>query len=82
MPVSCWPDAVKVGLNASRKPYVPNSFTPYVVRISKSAGIVNSGGNVLGMMPHPERVAEPELGGTDGLLLFRSVIAAFTGVPA
>jgi phosphoribosylformylglycinamidine synthase subunit PurQ / glutaminase len=37
------------------------------------AGIVNERGNVLGMMPHPERCAEEELGGTDGLLLFRSV---------
>jgi phosphoribosylformylglycinamidine synthase len=37
------------------------------------AGIVNKRGNVLGMMPHPERCAEPELGGTDGLKLFRSV---------
>jgi phosphoribosylformylglycinamidine synthase len=40
------------------------------------AGIVNSRGNVLGMMPHPERCAEPDLGGEDGLLLFRSVVAA------
>jgi phosphoribosylformylglycinamidine synthase len=37
------------------------------------AGIVNKRGNVLGMMPHPERCSEPELGGTDGLKLFRSV---------
>jgi phosphoribosylformylglycinamidine synthase len=37
------------------------------------AGIVNKRGNVLGMMPHPERCAEPELGSTDGLKLFRSV---------
>jgi phosphoribosylformylglycinamidine synthase len=37
------------------------------------AGIVNKRGNVLGMMPHPERCAEAELGGTDGLKLFRSV---------
>ncbi len=37
------------------------------------AGIVNDRGNVLGMMPHPERCAEVELGGTDGLLLFKSV---------
>jgi phosphoribosylformylglycinamidine synthase I len=37
------------------------------------AGIVNKRGNVLGMMPHPERCAEPELGGDDGLKLFRSV---------
>jgi len=38
------------------------------------AGIVNSRGNVLGMMPHPERCSEAELGGTDGLKLFRSVM--------
>ena len=37
------------------------------------AGIVNARGNVLGLMPHPERCAEAELGGTDGLKLFRSV---------
>ncbi len=43
------------------------------------AGIVNERGNVLGMMPHPERCAEAELGGTDGLLLFRSVLAAAAG---
>jgi phosphoribosylformylglycinamidine synthase len=40
------------------------------------AGIVNERGNVLGMMPHPERCADPELGGGDGLLLFRSAVAA------
>ena len=34
------------------------------------AGIVNERGNVLGLMPHPERAAEPEVGGTDGLRLF------------
>ncbi len=43
------------------------------------AGIVNERGNVLGMMPHPERCAEAELGGTDGLLLFRSVLEAAAG---
>ena len=37
------------------------------------AGIVNERGNVLGLMPHPERAAEAEIGGTDGLLLFRSL---------
>src|SRR2546430_2060828 len=37
------------------------------------AGIINARGNVLGMMPHPERCSEAELGGTDGLKLFRSV---------
>ncbi|MBW3612776.1 MAG: phosphoribosylformylglycinamidine synthase subunit PurQ [Chloroflexi bacterium] len=37
------------------------------------AGIVNERGNVLGMMPHPERAAEEEVGGTDGLRLLRSL---------
>jgi len=37
------------------------------------AGIVSEGGNVLGLMPHPERAAEAEVGGTDGLRLFRSL---------
>ncbi len=40
------------------------------------AGIVNARGNVLGMMPHPERAGEPLLGGADGLYLWRSVIEA------
>ncbi|GAA0282791.1 phosphoribosylformylglycinamidine synthase subunit PurQ [Alteraurantiacibacter aestuarii] len=37
------------------------------------AGILNAAGNVLGMMPHPERAIEDELGGTDGRALFESV---------
>jgi phosphoribosylformylglycinamidine synthase len=37
------------------------------------AGIVNDRGNVLGMMPHPERAVEEVTGGTDGLWLFRSI---------
>jgi phosphoribosylformylglycinamidine synthase subunit PurQ / glutaminase len=37
------------------------------------AGIVNEGGNVLGLMPHPDRAFEPELGSADGALLFQSV---------
>jgi phosphoribosylformylglycinamidine synthase I len=44
--------------------------------IHNIAGIVNERGNVLGMMPHPERCADPDLGGGDGLMLFRSVVAA------
>ena len=44
------------------------------------AGIVSERGNVLGMMPHPERCAEAELGGTDGLLLFRSALEAASSV--
>ena len=50
--------------------------------INGIAGIVNREGNVLGMMPPPERCAEPALGGTDGLKLFRSVMSAFSGVPS
>jgi phosphoribosylformylglycinamidine synthase len=37
------------------------------------AGIVNARGNVLGMMPHPERCSEAELGGAAGLKIFRSL---------
>jgi len=37
------------------------------------AGIVNESGNVLGLMPHPERASEAEVGGTDGLRLFASL---------
>lgn len=40
------------------------------------AGITNSRGNVLGMMPHPERASEEILGGTDGLALFAGLVAA------
>jgi phosphoribosylformylglycinamidine synthase len=40
------------------------------------AGIVNQKGNVLGMMPHPDRAFEPELGSADGALLFQSVLAS------
>jgi phosphoribosylformylglycinamidine synthase I len=39
------------------------------------AGIVNEQGNVLGMMPHPERSCEDLLGGEDGLSIFKSIIA-------
>jgi len=46
------------------------------------AGIVNERGNVLGMMPHPERAAEAEVGGTDGLYLFRSLAAWLVAQPA
>ena len=46
---------------------------------SHIAGIVNTAGNVLGMMPHPERAVEAALGGTDGLVVLRSLLQAFTG---
>lgn len=37
------------------------------------AGIINKGGNILGMMPHPERASDPVLGKTDGKLIFDSI---------
>jgi phosphoribosylformylglycinamidine synthase len=40
------------------------------------AGICSPGRNVLGMMPHPERAAEPELGYTDGFKVFESLVGA------
>jgi len=42
------------------------------------AGVLNTKGNVLGMMPHPERYAEAALGGTDGRILFESALHALT----
>ncbi|MBP2240887.1 phosphoribosylformylglycinamidine synthase [Cytobacillus eiseniae] len=38
------------------------------------AGIINEKGNVLGMMPHPERAVDELLGGADGLKLFQSIV--------
>lgn len=40
------------------------------------AGIVDARGRVLGMMPHPERLADPQLGGTDGRTMFEGLLAA------
>jgi phosphoribosylformylglycinamidine synthase len=40
------------------------------------AGICSAGRNVVGMMPHPERSAEPELGCTDGMKIFQSMVGA------
>ncbi len=40
--------------------------------IENIAGICNKEGNVLGLMPHPERVSDPMLGGIDGIRLFQS----------
>lgn len=43
--------------------------------IENIAGITNKAGNVLGMMPHPERCAEEILNGTQGKLIFESIIS-------
>lgn len=44
--------------------------------LNNIAGICNSAGNVLGMMPHPERAADAALGNTDGLALFEGLLKA------
>jgi len=41
------------------------------------AGVLNRERNVMGMMPHPERAAEPLMGSTDGLLIFESLVRAY-----
>ena len=48
--------------------------------LSNIAGIVNEHGNVLGMMPHPERASDPALHHTDGRIIFDSLIESF--IPA
>jgi phosphoribosylformylglycinamidine synthase len=42
--------------------------------VNDIAGIVSDAGNVLGMMPHPERASDPLLGSDDGLAIFQSVL--------
>lgn len=44
--------------------------------VANIAGVQNVRGNVLGLMPHPDRAFEAELGSADGATLFRSVMAA------
>ncbi len=44
--------------------------------LRKIAGILNAGRNVMGMMPHPERAADPALGGTDGLAILGSLLTS------
>ncbi|PLK26063.1 phosphoribosylformylglycinamidine synthase subunit PurQ [Novosphingobium sp. TH158] len=43
------------------------------------AGVLNAAGNVLGMMPHPERMIEAAQGGTDGRALFESAVKGLVG---
>ena len=45
--------------------------------VNNIAGICNEGRNVLGMMPHPERAADPAMGSTDGRLVFQSMVSTF-----
>ena len=46
------------------------------------AGIVNGEGNVLGMMPHPENLVEPDHGGTDGRVIFESALGLSASLAA
>ena len=49
----------------------PNGSTDWI------AGITNARGNVMGLMPHPERASEAALGSEDGRLVFESMLEAF-----
>jgi phosphoribosylformylglycinamidine synthase len=42
--------------------------------VENIAGVCNTGRNVFGMMPHPERAVDARLGNTDGKLLFNSLL--------
>jgi phosphoribosylformylglycinamidine synthase len=44
--------------------------------VDNIAGVVNEEGTILGLMPHPERAAESAVGGTDGLLMFQSLLGS------
>ena len=46
--------------------------------VNNIAGIINKRGNILGMMPHPEKACEEIIGGTDGNLIFQSLINAYS----
>jgi phosphoribosylformylglycinamidine (FGAM) synthase-like amidotransferase family enzyme len=48
------------------------------------AGISSRERNVVGLMPHPERASEASLGSDDGIVIFRSMVQAFSrqAVPA
>ena len=48
--------------------------------VNNIGGLINSQGNVLGMMPHPERCCDPILGGVDGKLIFESIVTEKLGV--
>jgi phosphoribosylformylglycinamidine synthase len=52
-------------------PYNPNGS------MNDIAGITNKGRNVIGMMPHPERVTDPRLGKNDGRILFENLLHSF-----
>jgi phosphoribosylformylglycinamidine synthase subunit PurQ / glutaminase len=47
--------------------------------VENIAGIINKAGNVMGLMPHPERASEAILGSEDGAAIFRSMVNYITG---
>ncbi len=59
---------------APGRPYISGSRSNPNGSANNIAGIINEAGNVLGMMPHPERSCEAILGSTDGNLIFQSII--------
>jgi len=65
----CRPDG-SLDLKEREAPYNPNGSLNHI------AGIVNRQGNVLGMMPHPERASEKVLSSEDGRAIFMSALAA------
>lgn len=61
---------------ASEKGEVRDAFNPNGSR-ENIAGIINKSGNILGMMPHPERSSESLLGSSDGRKIWESLLASF-----
>ena len=56
-------------------PAMPTSGGVRTARCARIAGIVNAAGNVLGMMPHPERAVDDLLGSSDGIGVFESILS-------
>ncbi len=50
--------------------------------VDSIAGVVNAGGNVVGLMPHPERASDTLLGSTDGLVLLGALLGAAAPIAA
>jgi phosphoribosylformylglycinamidine synthase len=65
--------------NAPRRRWAEDRVSRYTDNPNGSlrdiAGILNRERNVMGLMPHPERAADPLMGSTDGLVLFRSMVS-------
>ena len=72
------PKASKAGATGTPPIEVNESGNPNG-SLNNIAGITNKAGNVLGMMPHPERAADRMLNLTDGSLLFRELINCYSG---